>query len=146
MNDVAPVFDEHEPSIQVRDRALPHVAFHQGENLFDRKKHFVQKAAFKLNIKKPAPMTVKVRDISERRVGTTTKSIIGKLADAMIGKTAQVPTGEEGSPFPAAQQKRGRGRPPKVTSTVGKPNGVHETIKKSAQENASAAAAESLAA
>lgn len=138
----APVFDEREPHIQVRDRALPHVAFHQGENLFDRKKHFVQKAGFVLNIPKPAAPVVKVRDIAERRVGTTTKSIIGKLADAMIGKPAQVP-GIVETPFPV---RRGRGRPPGKSTTVGKPAGVHETIKKSAQENASAAAAESLAA
>lgn len=140
----APVFDERAPYIQVRDRAAPHVAFHQGENLFDRKKHFVQTAKFKLNIPKPIVPVVKVRDIAERRVGTTTKSIIGKLADAMIGKPAAAPVPEiEDTPFPV---RRGRGRPPGKQTPVGKPAGVHETIKKSAQENASAAAAESLAA
>ncbi len=136
-----PKFDEREPFLQVRDRALPHVAFHQGENLFDRKKHFVQAAAFKLNLKKPAPPVVTVRDIAERRVGSTSKSIIGKLADAMIGKGA--PATDADAPFPA---KRGRGRPPKVQTQIGKPSGVAETLKKSAQENAAAANAESLAA
>ncbi len=135
--DPTPKFDEGKPYIQVRDRATPHIAYHQGANLFDRKKIFVKEADFVLKIKAPPAPVVKTRDIAERRVGGNSKSIIGKLADKFIGAPAVAPAN-------SAPPKGPGGRKP--SAPVKAPSGVQETLKRAAKENATAAAAEDLAA
>lgn len=136
-----PVLDESKPFVAVRDRTS-NAAYQQGDSLFDRKKHFMKKASFTIIVKTPPPPVIKTRDISERRVGTTAKSIVGKLADKLIGKAAEVPPANPASPKGTGVRAPQRNAP----KSNQKPVGVTQTLKKAASENAAAAAAESLAA
>jgi hypothetical protein len=126
------------PFIEVRDRARPNVKFQQGEDLFDRRGNFFAKADVEINLPEPPPPKVTVREISKRTIGTT-KSLVQKVTELVVGDKTVV-TSEGAAP---AEVKRGRGRPPGSKNKT--PIGVAETLRKAAQENAVARAAESAA-
>lgn len=134
-----PVFDEKKPYVAVRDRKT-NAAYHQGDSLFDRKKQYLAPAEFTLQIKAPPPPVVKTRDIAERRIGRNNRTIIGKLADKLIGKGAEDPEKPANSAPPKGTGVRRTSKP------IGKPAGVDQVLQKASAENRQAAAAESLAA
>ncbi len=127
--------DRKRPFVEIRDRSRPNVKFQQDDNLFDRKEAFFEKADFPIEIAAPPPPQVKIREISQRSIGTTKKSIVEKVTDLVVGDRVIATAGNQ-------EIKRGRGRPPGAKN---KPSGVDATLRAAAKENAAASAAESQA-
>lgn len=81
MNELtAPDIDFNKPHILVADRAKPHIRYQQGAGLYDRKGHYVEQAAIPIYLPEPKKPEVKERDITQRVIGRTNKTIVEKIS------------------------------------------------------------------
>lgn len=124
--------DLTKPHLTIRDRARPNVEYQQGPAYYDRKGHFAGMAEIPIYFPEPKKPEVKERDITQRIIGRTAKTVVGKISEA-VARAA----GEKPSVQAEVTAKRRVGRPPK--------SALPDPVVKAARENARAAAAEQAA-
>lgn len=124
-----PDIDFKKPHINVCDRERPHVRYQQGPALYDRKGHFVEMAAIPIYLPEPKKPEVKERDITQRTIGRSNKSVVGKITETVARAVGAAPSEK------AVQKVIGRVRRDAQ-------NPIPDSISKALQENRRAAAAE----
>lgn len=127
---VAAELNRDKPFIQIRDRARPNVEYQQGPAYYDRKGHFAGIAEIPIYFPEPKPVEVRTRDITQRTIGRTAKSVVGKITEEVARLVGDKPSTQAEN----TAKKR-----------IGRPPSLPESVAKAQRENLRAAAAEQVA-